>query len=246
MTGSETKKPHSPSLLSSISYFPVMCCGAAHLWTLLNAALVWPDSSLLLHFPSNLPVQPSDCHRNAVKPFYSFCMAALFPQHCQYLCISSNSPFFIILSSVCSLTGYFQLRIACQISASWAPAVISLVFVSGWWMTAQSSRVHQHLLNYFLLTEGVFATASLWYHLHESRSRLADMLVRFDHFFLFFSLISLLNCNRLLNKCLEVLAALPGRRRTKKSISYHILPAFVSALHLPLSNVSKQTPCTVF
>lgn len=131
MTGSETKKPHSPSLLSSISYFPVMCCGAAHLWTLLNAALVWPDSSLLLHFPSNLPVQPSDCHRNAVKPFYSFCMAALFPQHCQYLCISSNSPFFIILSSVCSLTGYFQLRIACQISASWAPAVISLVFVSG-------------------------------------------------------------------------------------------------------------------
>lgn len=90
----QKKKPRSPSLLSSISYFPVMCCGAAHLWTLLNAALVWPDSSLLLHFPSNLPVQPSDCHRNAVKPFYSFCMAALFPQHCQYLCISSNSSFF--------------------------------------------------------------------------------------------------------------------------------------------------------
>lgn len=69
------------------SHSLAMCCGAAHLWTLLNGALVWPDSSPLLHFPSNLPAQPSDCHRKAVRTFHSFCIAALFLQRCLTIAI---------------------------------------------------------------------------------------------------------------------------------------------------------------
>lgn len=103
MTGSEALEkcmsltqpslhPHSPS-----SHSPAMCCGAAHLWTLLNGALVWPDSSPLLHFPSNLPAQPSDCHRKAVKTFHSFCIAALFPQHCLTIAIFYRIARFVYL-----------------------------------------------------------------------------------------------------------------------------------------------------
>lgn len=145
------------SLFSSIPYFPLMCCGVSYCWTLLNAALVWPDSSLLLHFPSNLPAQPSDCHRNAVKSFYSFCMAALFPQHCQYLCISSNTPFFLSsTASVCSLTGYFQSRMSnLDFLGSCCNKVLSLLVADEW--QNNPPRVHQHLLNYFLLTDDLIS-----------------------------------------------------------------------------------------
>lgn len=86
-----------PTSLSPSSHSPAMCCGAAHLWTLLNGALVWPDSSPLLHFPSNLPAQPSDCHRKAVKTFHSFCIAALFPLHCLTIAIFYRTARFVYL-----------------------------------------------------------------------------------------------------------------------------------------------------
>lgn len=133
-----------PSSLSPPLILSAMCFGAAHLWTLLNGALVWPDSSPLLHFPSNLPAQPSDCHRKAVKTFHSFCIAALFPSalpnnsnilshstlHVSAPPSSFFSPFFLLLSAVYSLTGYFHPRVACQSLVSSALGIICLVFVS--------------------------------------------------------------------------------------------------------------------
>lgn len=105
-----TQPPPNPSSPScSHSHSSAMCCGAPHLWTLLNGALVWPDSSPLLHFPSNLPAQPSDCHRKAVKTFHSFCIAALFPQHCLTIAIFYRTLRFMCLlrrlhfSPLCSL-----------------------------------------------------------------------------------------------------------------------------------------------
>lgn len=86
--------PLSPS---PSSHSLAMGCGAAHLWTLLNRAMVWPDSSPLLHFPSNLPAQPSDCHRKAVKTFHSFCITALFPQHCLTIAIFYCTARFVYL-----------------------------------------------------------------------------------------------------------------------------------------------------
>lgn len=86
-----------PFPLSLSSHSSAMCCGAAHLWTLLNGALVWPDSSPLLHFPSNLPAQPSDCHRKAVKTFHSFCIAALFLQQCLTIAIFYHTARFVYL-----------------------------------------------------------------------------------------------------------------------------------------------------
>lgn len=152
MTGSEALgKMHEPlvslppSSLSPPLIPPAMCFGAAHLWTLLNGALVWPDSSPLLHFPSNLPAQPSDCHRKAVKTFHSFCIAALFPQHSLTIAIFYRTArfmyllrrlhfflllFFPLLSAVYSLTGYFHPRVACQSLVSSALGIICLVFVS--------------------------------------------------------------------------------------------------------------------
>lgn len=126
------------------SHSPAMCCGAAHLWTLLNGALVWPDSSPLLHFPSNLPAQPSDCHRKAVNALHSFCIAALFPQPCLTIVIFYLTAcfvyllyrrrclllFFFLFSAVCSLTGYFHPNAACQSTVSSALSIICLVFVS--------------------------------------------------------------------------------------------------------------------
>lgn len=66
--------PHSPP-----SHSPAKCSGAAYLWTLLNGALVWPDSSPLLHFPSSLPAQPSDCHRKSCQDFPLFLHRSTFP-----------------------------------------------------------------------------------------------------------------------------------------------------------------------
>lgn len=129
----------SPLLHPPSSHSPAMCCGAAHLWTLLNGALVWPDSSPLLHFPSNLPAQPSDCHRKAVKTFHSFCIAALFPQHCLTIAIFYRTARFVYLlavfippppSAVYSLTGYFHPRVACKSLLFSALGVICLVFVN--------------------------------------------------------------------------------------------------------------------
>lgn len=82
---------------SSSSHFPAMCCGAAHLWTLLNGALLWPDGSRLLHFLSNLHAQPSGCHRKAVKTFHCFCIAALFSQHCLTIAIFYRTAHFVYL-----------------------------------------------------------------------------------------------------------------------------------------------------
>lgn len=65
---------HSPA-----SYFPAMCCGAAHFWTLLNGALVWPDSSPLLHFPSNLPAQPVRLPPESCQDFILFLHGSTFP-----------------------------------------------------------------------------------------------------------------------------------------------------------------------
>lgn len=96
------------SALPSTSYFPAMCCAAAHLWTLLNGALVWPDSSPLLHFLSSLPTQPSGCHRKAVKTFHSFCMAALFPS-----ALPNNSNIFIAQHASrisCAVYIFYPLR----------------------------------------------------------------------------------------------------------------------------------------
>jgi len=97
--------PYIPTL--HFLFSPTMCCGAAHLWTLLNGALVWPDSSPLLHFPSNLPAQPSDCHRKAVKAFHCFCIAALFPQHCLTIAIFYHTARFVYL--LCHLFFFFPL-----------------------------------------------------------------------------------------------------------------------------------------
>lgn len=103
MTGSEVLEkmyePYSalPLSPSPSSHSLAMGCGAAHLWTLLNRALVWPDSSPLLHFPSNLSAQPSDCHRKAVKTFPSFCITALFPQHCLTIAIFYCTARFVYL-----------------------------------------------------------------------------------------------------------------------------------------------------
>lgn len=92
---------------SSPSHSAAMCRAAAHLWTLLNGAVVWPDSSPLLHFPSNLPAQPSDCHWKAVKTFFSFCIAALFPQHCFTIAI-----FYRLLYLLCNLHLFFPPRLS--------------------------------------------------------------------------------------------------------------------------------------
>lgn len=159
--------------ISPTSYFPAMCCGAAHLWTLLNGALVWPDSSPLLHFPSNLPAQPSGCHRKAVKTFHSFCMAALFPSALNNnsnilshntLHVSLVPSTFFTPSAIYSLTGYFHPRVTCQSLVSSAPGIICFVFVSICWMTARAPLCHQLHSNYFLLTNSIFTSALHWLH----------------------------------------------------------------------------------
>lgn len=120
MTGSETLKKgqqHTPSLLSSISYFPVMCCGAAHLWTLLNGALLWPDSSLLLHFPSNLcsafRLPPKRC-----QVFLFFLHGSTFASALPIFVHLFQYFFKIILWSVLFIKRLFSfgMRITCQIS----------------------------------------------------------------------------------------------------------------------------------
>lgn len=167
MTGSETKKNPLPFL--ALFHFLFSCnvlwCSSSLDLVKRSSGVAWqqPSAALSLQSPcSAVRLPPQHC-----QAFLFFLHGSTFPSALPIFVHLFQQSFFIILSSVCSLTGYFQLRIACQILASWAPAVISFVFVSGWRMTAQSPRVHQHPLNYFLLTEGILATASLWYHFHE-------------------------------------------------------------------------------
>lgn len=122
MTGGESgEKMHElySSLLTSHysppSHSPAKCCGAAYLWTLLNGALVWPDSNPLLHFPSSLPAQPSDCHQKAVKTFHSFCTAALFPQHWLTIALFYLTARFVYL--LCHLH-FFLLSLFCLFISS--------------------------------------------------------------------------------------------------------------------------------
>lgn len=130
---SSTLTSHSPP----ISYFPAIC-GAAHLWTLLNGAVVWPEQpSAALSFQSPcsaVRLPPESC-----QDFPLFLHGNTFPSTLannsnilshSTLGVSLLPPSFFTPSAVYSLAGYFHPRVACQSLVSSALGIICFVFDS--------------------------------------------------------------------------------------------------------------------
>lgn len=123
-----------------------MCCSAAHLWTLLKEALLWPDRSPLLHFPCNLGGSavrlPLECRQDSPpmetttlphlpQPPYSrrrySTTAARSIEFLYPLSLPLNS-FSFCRIAVRSLAGQFHPRVARQGSVSAASSLFRIAW----------------------------------------------------------------------------------------------------------------------